>query len=241
MARSTKTTGGFKTPDYKCKFCDKKFKREETVTTHKCVKRDRYNDRESRQMREAYRMFIEFMKFHHLAIKKSEEPLMAFVKTKYFNEFYDFAGYVLEHEILNKEQYIQEMLCSGTPANQWCAHKTLEAWVIKNIREEHPRRGIERSIMALDEWGTATGNDWWTFFDEVSSERAIMWFEMGKVSPWLIYVANPESGNKLLNRLSNSEFSYLVKFIDPTYFQIKTIQYQAEVNELRALLTEFNL
>lgn len=239
MAKQSK--GGFTVPVYKCRFCDKEYKREESVTTHKCLKRDRYNDRESRHMREAYRLYVEFMNFHHLAMKKSEEPLMAFIKSKYFNDFFEFAEYILDSEILNKDKFVTEILTSGKPVYEWRTHKTLEEWVLKNIREEHPRRAIERSIMALDEWGTATENDWWTFFDNASTERAIMWFEMGKVSPWLIYVANPTSGNRLLNRMSDTELSYLFKFIDPTYYQIKTIQYQSEVQELRALLTEFNL
>lgn len=239
MAKSTK--GGFKVPTYKCRFCEKEYKREESVATHKCLKRDRYNDRESRVMREAYRMYMEFIAFHRLATKKSEEPLMAFIKSKYFNDFYDFAEYILSTEILNKDKFITEILTGGKSVYEWRTHKTLEDWVLRQIRNEHPRRGIERSIMALDEWGTATGNDWWTFFENASTERAIMWFEMGKISPWLIYVSNPASGNKLLDRMSDSELSYVFKFIDPTHFQIKQIQYQEEVRELRALLTEFNL
>ena len=84
-------------------------------------------------------------------------------------------------------------------------------------------------------------NDWISFFENVSTERAILWFETGKLSPWLIYTASPESGNKLLNRFSDSELDYLVKFIDPTYFKILQIRYNDEVLDIRNLLVEAGL
>lgn len=239
MAKSTK--GGFKAPEYQCGFCDKKFKREDTVFTHKCLKRDRYNDRESRQMKEAFSLYMEFMTVHRLSMKKTDEPLMHFIKSKYFNDFYDFADYILSHDILNKDKFITDTLTSGRPVYEWKSHKVLEEWIIKNIRDEHPRRGVERSIMALSEWEASTGNDWWTFFEAVSPERAIMWFEMGKLSPWLIMAASPESGNKLLRRLSDSELLHLSKFLDVQYFTIKQIKYKADIQDIRSLLQEFNL
>ncbi len=233
--------GAFKAPVYKCRFCDKEYKKENTVLTHACIKRDRYNDRESRLMREAYRLYMLFMDAHKFQMKKNEEPLMQFIKSRYFNDFYEFAQYILSNEILNKENFILYVLTSGLSVYEWRSHKTYEEWVLKCIRNEHPRRAIERSINAIVEWGIATDNEWTDFFDNVSTERAILWFETGKVSPWLIYVASPESGNKLLNRFSDSEIDYLVKFIDPTYFKILQIRYQDEVMDIRNLLNEAGL
>lgn len=237
----SKTNKGTKVPIFKCRFCDKEFKREGTVITHACVKRDRYNERESRPMREAYRLYMMFMEAHHLSMKKNEEPLMQFIKSRYFNDFYEFGQYVLEYDILNKEQFIKYIMTSGMSVYEWKSQKVHEEWVIRCIRDEHPRRAVERSINALVEWGMLTDNDWTDFFDNVSTDRAIMWIETGKISPWLIYIADPASGNKLLNRFGNSDLEYLLKYIDPTYFQILQIRYKEDVSEIRTLLTEAGL
>lgn len=237
MARQSK----IKEPTYKCRFCDKVYKKEETIITHKCIKRDRYNERDSRHMREAFRLYLQFMQVQKLSMKKDVEPLMHFIKSSYFNDFYNFATYILNNDILNKEQFITNIFTSGKPVYEWCTHKTLEEWVLKCVRDEHPRRGVERSIPALLEWSEQTGHDWNKFFDYASVECAILWLECGKISPWLIYIAPPESGNKLLNRFSDSELEYALKFIDPTYFQIKQIKYSKDCNEIRILLKEAGL
>lgn len=239
MAKTTK--GGFKVPEYKCSFCDKKFKREDTVFTHKCIKRDRYNDRDSRLMKEAFALYLKFMKSHRLSTPKNAEPLMHFIKSKYFNDFYNFAEYVISHDILFKDKFVDFIMMSGLPVYEWKSHRVLEEWVITNIRDEHPTRGVERSIEALSEWEAITQNDWSTFFENVSTERAILWFEEGKISPWLIMAAPPESGNKLLRRMSDSELLYLSKFLDVKYFNVKQLRYKEELEELRNLLKEFNL
>lgn len=230
-----------KAPTYKCGFCNKEYKREDTILTHKCEKRERYNQRDSREMREAFRLYMEFMTKHRLSIGKKEEPLMHFIKSKYFNEFYKFAEYILENDILEKEKFVNEILTSGKPVYEWMTHKTLEEWIIKCLREEHPRRAIERSIPALVEWAEITESDWTNFFQEVSPVRAIQWLECGKISPWLIFISRPESGNALLSRLSPSELDYVVRFIDPTFYQRKQLKYSRDCDEIRTMLNEAGL
>lgn len=237
MAKTTKK-GASDAPEYKCRFCDKTFKRENTLMSHKCIKRDRYNERESRHMREAYRLYIMFMDAYKLSMKKNEEPLMQFIKSRYFNDFYDFASYILSNDILNKENFIKYIFTSGLSVYEWRTHKTLETWVIKCIRDEHPRRAITRSINALIEWEKITENEWHTFFENVSTERAIMWIETGKISPWLIYLAPKSSVSLLIQRFSDSEIEYLTKYLDLNYFQILQIRYKEDVEDIKNLLIE---
>ena len=227
--------------NFTCKFCNKGYQRESTLLSHKCVKRDRYNERESRPMREAYRMYLMFMEFQNLQMKKSVDPIMQFIQSSNFNIFYDFAVYILGNDILNKEEFIKHILTSGLPAYLWCTEKTHTEWVIKNIKNEHPRRGLERSINAMVEWGVSTEQSWTDFFKLCSTERALLWFESGKLSPWIIYVPAPEVGNELLVRFSPSELEYLSKFLEPNYFMMKQAHYLNEIKELRGLLKEAGL
>lgn len=238
---ANKKTGANKAPIFKCRFCDKEFKRENTLLTHKCIKRDRYNDRESRTFREAYRLFVLFMDTHKLAMKKSEEPVMQFIKSPYFNDFYDFAEYILNNDILNKEQFIKYVYTCGKAVYEWKSTSTYQEWVIKCIRDERPRRGVERSIPALVQWSIDTDNEWTDFFECVSHVTAIHWIETGKISPWMLFTPESTHAQALLSRLSESELQYISKYIDPQYFKILKLRYIDEFNETRNLLKEAGL
>ena len=231
-----------KTPVYTCKFCDREFKREETVNTHKCVKRDRYNERDSRQMRESFRIYMQFMEINKFPYKKGVEPFMSFIKSKYFNDFYNFGEYYLENkDILHIDDFTKHLIRNAIPIQEWSTYKQKEQWILTCIKNELPFDAVSRSISALLEWEQMTNNEWTTFFDNVSSVRFIAWIESGKISPWLLWLVPKDSSNKLFSRLSNSELEYILKYIDPSFFEIKTIKYKDDVTEIRKLLIQAGL
>ena len=61
-----------KSETFQCQFCNKKFKKEITILSHKCEKRDRYNNRETRTMKVAIDIWKRFMEFNKLQISKKE-------------------------------------------------------------------------------------------------------------------------------------------------------------------------
>lgn len=224
-------------PIYTCKFCDREFKREETVTTHKCTKRDRYDDKESRPMREAFRLYMQFMEINRFPFKKGVEPFMAFIKSKYFSDFYDFATYYLNNlDILEIDKFTEHLMQSNKPIMEWSTYKAKDEWILNTIREEDPSDAVARSIAALDEWGSNLNVEWNTFFENVSSARAIAWIESGKISPWLIWLSPKDSTNKFFGHLSNSEIEYILKYIDPSYFEIKIIRHKKECDAIKEML-----
>lgn len=229
-------------PVFQCKFCDREFKREDTVNTHKCVKRDRYDDRESRPMREAFRLYMQFMEINKFPFKKGVEPFIGFIKSKYFNDFYDFATYYLNNrDILRIDEFTEHLMRTGTPITMWSTYKEKDSWVLSCIRSELPRDGVVRSINALVEWGETVNKEWNTFFQNVSSARAISWIESGKISPWILWLSPRESVNNFMSNFSHSELEYILKYIDYSYFEIKTIKYRSDCDNIRAMLKEAGL
>ncbi|HGX4521444.1 hypothetical protein GNZ01_06085 [Escherichia coli] len=227
---------------YTCRFCDRKFKREETVNTHKCIKRDRYEDRQSRQMMEAFRIYMQFMELNKFPFKKGVEPFIAFIKSKYFNDFYNFAQYYLNNrDIINVDEFVKYLIINNKPITEWSTYKAKDEWILKTIRAEHPKEAIARSVISLVEWAENLNVQWNTFFENVSSARAIAWIESGKISPWIIWLAPKKSTNKFFKKLSNSEIEYILKYIDPSYFEIKTIKYKKDCDEIKIMLCEAGL
>lgn len=230
-----------KTESYQCKYCNKTYKKESTVLSHKCVNRDRYESRNTRQMDEAYRLWFNFMQINKFPIKKSEEPFMVFIKSSLFNTFYKFADYTINTYILDKDDFINDLFAEGVSYYDWESYKTKKSWVIKQTRRESPRNAIERAIVAMQEWSSLTGNDWTDFFNYATSERVILWVESGKLSPWIFYIFDKETGDKLLSKFSNSDFDYIAEYIDPRAWQPLQIRYKKDVEEIRKILKDYDL
>lgn len=227
---------------YQCKFCDREFKRENSVHSHKCEKRDRYDNRDSRTMREAFRLYMQFMETNHFKIKKDVEPFISFIKSRYFKDFYNFAEYYLNNrDILHIDDFTLHLMRTNVPIMQWSTYKAKDDWILSCIRNEHPNDAVARSVNALVEWEQMTNNPWNTFFKNVSSARLISWIESGKISPWIIWTAPVNSSNELFSRLSDSEFEYILKYIDPSFFEIKKLKYKKEYEDIRSMLTQVGL
>lgn len=238
------TLGGTKpkrVPTHQCPFCLTKYKREETLLTHKCIKRDRYLNKDSRTFREAFQYWMMFNKFYHIKLKSKEELEMQFVQFRYFNDFHDFADYVMDNNILFKDEFVKHMLTSGISVNLWRTHQTLAEWVLTNIRNESPTSGVERSIVAMIEWGTSTGYEWTDFFKLCSAPRLLMWFESGKLSPWILYAGSDKNRADIIERLSDSEMAELNKYITPVVWKPLQRLNITEVQGLRQLLGEYKL
>lgn len=227
--------------EHKCPFCNTKYKKEATLLTHKCVKRDRYNDRESRTFREAFQYWMIFNEHYQIRLKAKVELEMQFAQFRYFLDFYDFAAYVLDNNILHKEEFVKYIITSGINVNLWRTHKTLHEWILRRTRDEKPTTGVERSITALVEWSNSTGYEWSTFFQNCSSQRVIMWFESGKLSPWILYAGSEKNREDLMSRMSNSEREHLNTFITPVVWKPLQRLNIDEVRNLQKLLGEYGL
>ncbi|WNA16008.1 hypothetical protein XaC1_365 [Xanthomonas phage XaC1] len=229
--------------DFECRFCSKKFKREQTVLSHKCLKRDRYNEKDTRKMKVAYMMWKEYMQYHKFKIPakvvQAGDEYLYFINSSVFNEFEKFAEYVTQNDIFKPDEFITHVIKSGINARDWCTFKVHQDWVIKYTRNEHPRSGIERSIRAFADWEALTGQPWNTFFSSATLVRVIMWFESGKLSPWIIYASN--TADELLSRVSDSEYSHLIPYIDHTVWIPKISAYRTDVESIKQELKGFGL
>lgn len=229
--------------DFQCPFCNRKFKRENTLTSHKCIKRDRYGERDTRRMKVAFMIWKEFMTFNKLQIpkkvQKDGEEFLYFIKSSIFQDFDEFATYIVQTDIYKPEEFITHVITSGINSRDWCSHKTYQDWVLKCTRYEHPLTGINRSIHAFMDWETLTGNAWYTFFKEASITRVIAWFESGKLSPWIIYASS--YADDLLCRISDNEYQHLLPYIDPSIWIPIQLRYKEDVLQIRNNLKGFGL
>lgn len=230
-----------KSDSFECQFCNKSFKKDSTLLSHKCVKRDRYNNRETRAMKVAIDIWHRFMDYNKLTIPKKESEFMYFIKSSVFNDFYKFSEYLTsgENEVLDPDKFIDHVIKNGIPAIRWCTESLKTEWVIQYTKAEHPTKAISRCINALLDWEQLTGYEWNSFMDKCSPYTFMVWIQNGKLSPWILYATN--NPHKILQRLSDSELDSIYPFIDHTIWIPKQSHYMDDVEHIRNELKGVNL
>lgn len=226
-----KRTTAVKKPKYTCKFCKKTFAREGTVLTHKCAIRERMQMEDTRVGMYAMSIWKKWRERYHIRIK--EDPSMSlfhkFATSSEYTSFMILAQSISSKNPVESDLFCDYILSNGIPSHRWGSDELREEWVMHYTSSENPLRGMQRTIASLIEWQNETGNQWNTPYENMSTGRFMLWVELGKLSPWWIYLC-PRT-TEILDRLTDEEFEFITKFISKDKWIPLMQRYQGEVQK----------
>jgi hypothetical protein len=233
MKKQTEVQAG----KFQCPFC-KKYFTERTLISHKCKLKDRHFQRGTKAFTLGLFAWEQFCKVNCLW-RNNVDIVDRFMNSSEYSTFYDLGTHILNTNIFDVEHFIMYLMKNSIPARAWKSDITLQNWVFDYTRNENLRSAITRGITTIQLWAEELGCDWTTFFESVSSTRAILLIENGQVSPWLLYGAS--TTHKLYDRLSDHEFQHVYQYINPQIWGVKKIKYKEDFTDVVKLLKEFNL
>ena len=213
----------------KCKWCDKTFMSERTLSAHMCVKKRRWADKDLTHTRLAYRVFQKFYELNTTASKpKTQED---FVRSQYYEGFVKFGRSCVTNEYLNPEQFAEWLIKEGKKLADWSKDKLYDDYLLHYVKKEPGMKALERTIIYLDNWSKENNIDWTDYFKEVSTPRAIHDLRSAKVSPWVLYLC--DTGDDLLTRLNDEQVVMIQHIIDATFWMKLFAQNKEEVAEVK--------
>jgi hypothetical protein len=200
--------------DLICKWCDREFRTERTLSAHMCVRKRRWADRDMTHTRLAYRVFQMFYELNVASSKpKSQED---FVRSQYYEGFTKFGRACVRNQYLDPEAFAEWLIRNGKKLSDWCKDAVYDEYLLHYVKKEPGARALERTILYLAEWSTESGEHWQDYFRVVSTPRAVHDIRSGRISPWLIYLS--DSGDSLLTRLSDEQIGMISKLIDAKFW-----------------------
>jgi len=222
---------------YVCGFCQKAFRNEGTLLAHMCVKKRRNLDRDN----VASRMGLElFRRFYELNTPtKKAKTFEEFIDSKYYATFIKFARHLMDLRPVDQGRFIDYVFQNGVKERNWCKDKTYEDYIADLLSKEPASRGLERSIQTMDEWAKENDVAFNEFFVSVSPSEAVHFVKMGKISPWVLYLA--ESADYLWDRLSEEQANMIAGVIDPRIWRAKFEIKKDDCNFVREMLYEAGL
>lgn len=202
-----------------------------------CVKKQRHlnkDDVASRMGLELYRRYFELN-----TATKNAKTIEEFIDSRYYKSFIKFARRLMDLRPVDQARFVDYVFRNGIKDRDWCKDAVYESYIVDLLSKEPAARGLERSIKTMEQWGVDHNVPFNTFFEHVSPSEATHLVKMGKISPWVLYLA--ETSDLLWDRLSDEQANIISSVVDPKLWRLKFEIKKDDCSFTREILREAHI
>jgi hypothetical protein len=221
--------------DYQCRFCNKSFTRERTLSSHMCEKKRRWMNKDDPASRIGFNVWTDFMKYVSPNTKKVK-TIDDFIRSADYLGFVKFANYLIELRPLESDKFIQWLFKMGVRLSDWQKPGTYQLYVQEAAKKETADRALERTILAMAEWGDSTGIRWQEFFNKAAPATAMNMIVLGRISPWIIF--STDAAQSLLDRMEPGQIDKVAEHVDTKWWKNKLKNQTTEVQWINTTLRQ---
>lgn len=221
--------------DYQCRFCNKSFTRERTLSSHMCEKKRRWMNKDDPASRIGFNVWTDFMKYVSPNTKKAK-TIDDFIRSADYLGFVKFANYLIELRPLESDKFIQWLFKMGVRLGDWQKPGTYQLYVQEAAKKETADRALERTILAMAEWGDSTSNRWQEFFTKAAPATAMNMIVLGRISPWIIF--STDAAQSLLDRMEPGQIDKVAEHVDTKWWKNKLKNQTSEVQWINTTLLQ---
>ncbi len=221
-------------PSCKCKYCEREFRKESTLTAHLCEPKRRWQQETETGVQFGLRAYLQF--YETTQGSAQLKSYTDFVASPYYNAFVRFGRYLVAIRCINSNSFISWLLKNNKKLDHWCKDKFYEEWLYEYIKKEAVQDALERSLRTMEEYaigdsGIATFSH---YFKYGNHNRICHHITTARVSPWVVYNCN--SGIEFLEQLHEEHLAIVLPYIDPDYWNRKFRDYVADVEWCKHIL-----
>lgn len=225
---------------YKCRYCEKEFRRESTLTAHLCETKRRWQQEKETGVQFGLRAYLQFYEITQGSAKlKSYED---FVNSSYYNAFVRYGRHLVAIRAINGPSFTAWLLKNNKKLDHWTKDSYYEEWLHDYIRKEAPADAMERALKTMEEYaanGSSGLASFSHFFKYANHNRICHYITTGRISPWVIYNCN--SGLAFLESANEDVLAIILPWIDPDFWNRRLQDYAADTEWCRHILKEAGL
>ena len=167
---------------YECKFCKNRFHREQTLTTHICVKKRRFLEINTSGSRLGFRTFQKF--YEMTTTSKKLKTIQEFIDSPYYIDFARFGNYLAILKPMYLDQFIEFIIKKGVKLKDWTKDFVYELYIEDIVKNEPAVSATERTITEIMEWCDRNNVAFDKFFSAINANEAAHLIRAGRISPW---------------------------------------------------------
>lgn len=225
---------------YKCKYCDKEFRKESTLAAHLCENKRRWQQEKETGVQFGYQAYLRFYELTQGSAKL--KTYADFVTSPYYTAFVKFGRHMVAIRAVNPRSFIDWVIKQNKKLDHWCKEDLYVEYLHTYLRKEAVQDALERALTEMQEYVDTTPEikgGLRDYFRYGSSNRVCFHISTGRVSPWI--VLNCESGIGFLESLNEEQMAMIMPWIDYDFWSKKLHDYMADAEWIKAILKEAGL
>lgn len=235
-------SSGVKTeaPQFTCKYCNKSFVKESTLTNHLCEKKRRYQQEKEIAVQWGLQAYLLF--YNTTQVSTKTKNYHDFVDSPYYTAFVKFGRYCVEVKCINFILFTSWLLKNNKKLDHWCSDRLYEEWLLEYLRRESVQDALERSFKEMTEYAVNNPelkNGYTDYFRYGNVNRILHNISSGRISPWAVF--NCQSGVEFIESLNEDQLQIIIQWINPDFWNKKFKDSQEDVQWTRTVLAKAGL
>jgi hypothetical protein len=227
-------------PTYKCKYCEKEFRKESSLAVHLCEVKRRWQQEKETGVQFGLQAYLRFYEMTQGSARM--KSYTDFVASPYYNAFVKFGRHMVAIRAVNPKAFIDWVIKENKKLDHWCQEKVYLEYLKQYMRKEAVQDALERALKEMQDYADELGefkNGFSDYFKFGNANRICHHIANGRVSPWIVY--NCASGVDFLDQLNEEQIGIILPWIDPDYWQRKFKDYVADTEWIKSILKEAKL
>lgn len=215
---------------YKCRYCDKQYRKESTLAVHNCEAKRRWQQEKEVGVQLGLRAYLRFYEVTQGSAKNKNYA--SFAESSYYRAFVKFGRYLVDIRAVNPYAFIDYVIKQNKKLDHWCHDKIYQEYLVAQLRRESVQDAVERSLLEMQRYADQqlSGN-FADYFRKASPNKVCQDIANGRVSAWAVY--NSESGVDFLGNLNEEQLTIVMPWIDPDFWQKRFRDYLADAEWAR--------
>jgi hypothetical protein len=227
-------------PTYKCKYCEKEFRKESSLAVHLCEVKRRWQQERETGVQFGLQAYLRFYEMTQGSAKM--KSYTDFVASPYYRAFVKFGRHMVAIRAVNPRAFIDWVIKENKKLDHWCHEKVYLEYLKQYMRKEAVQDALERALKEMQDYADEHQefkNGFNDYFRFGNPNRICYHISTGRISPWIVY--NCDSGVEFLSNLSEEQIGIVMPWIDPEYWQRKFKDYVADTEWIKEILKEAKL
>lgn len=225
---------------YKCKFCQREFVKESTLTVHSCEQKLRNQQQNETGVQFGFKAYIRFYETTQGSARlKTYED---FSGSPYYRAFVKYGRHCVAIRVINFASFTNWLLKNNKKLDHWCKDSLYEEWLSEYIRKESPQDALERALKEMQEYADShpeLKNGFREYFRFGNGNRICHHIVSGRISPWIVF--NCTTGVEFLDGLDAGQTQIVLPWLDPEFWQKKFTDYLADTEWVKDILAKAGL